>query len=104
MEEGSGITIYGLIVPNAITNFTVTINGTARTPPQATNLLANTSAPLYNQTLYNISSLPWAQHNLVLTAAPVNIEGSEGGSNIMFDYALVNNSTNPARTEPTTNQ
>jgi hypothetical protein len=94
---GSGITVYGVLLPGP-TNFTVTIDDAPAPPPILAPLRAITSPALYNVTLYDIQSLPLSFHMLTLSVVDWT---SFTYSMMLFDYAYVNQAPPPTSTSAT---
>lgn len=84
---GSGITLYGVMLPS-YTNFTVTIDGAAAPPPILAAPTGLRDPAVYNVTLYDIQDLPLSTHSLTLTLVAWI---ATNWSSIIFDYAVVNN-------------
>jgi hypothetical protein len=86
-DPGSGITLYGIVIDTL--NFTVSIDENPAPPPDLWAPPLNTAPLIYNTSLYNIQSLPFAFHFLTLTL--INwIDSPDPSSLIMFDYAYIN--------------
>jgi len=104
---GSGITIYGVLLPGGI-NFTTNLDGQMQPEELAYTYpaLPDATPPIYNVTLYDLRNLPINPHVLTITLANFNL----GDSGLAFDYAHIyqtiptstsSSSSPPASVNPT---
>lgn len=96
---GSGIRLYAVVV--WAFSFTASIDGGSPKFYQFDGVLGccdNETGPAYNFNFYNVQSLPYGGHTLVITLVDTtSAHTAFGGRNstLCFDYAAVNDS-NPA--------
>jgi len=83
---GSGITVYGVLIPGG-TNISVSIDGRTAPAPNNIPLTPATSPAIYHVTLYNLQSLTFGFHTLVVHIVGW---GNYGASELGFDYAYIN--------------
>jgi hypothetical protein len=93
---GTGITIYAVQLPG-YTNFTVTLDSGDVSLPISRSILPPGSPALYNVSFYDLQQLPFSFHSFTLTLG----NGPDGPSEILFDYAYINQTVPPPPPSPT---
>jgi hypothetical protein len=98
-DEGTVIALYGVLWGDTYTNFTVTLDEQATEVPPRSLPPANSSAAVYNFTVYSVQSLPYRFHQLVMTLTNWT---SDRRSLLLLDYVHINDTIPPPPAQNTT--